>query len=105
MLDLSFNFFRYLVSKSWHDQCLWGGAAQVRCNAERPEQAGFGAIQPAGKAGEGSGHSTWLLTVHLRYLCAVKGTVRPSALIVGAEREGECLSSPQHHTHSSCQQG
>lgn len=30
ILDLFFNFFRYFVSKSWHEQCLWGGAAQVR---------------------------------------------------------------------------
>lgn len=29
ILDLFFNFFRYFVSKSWHEQCLWGGAAQV----------------------------------------------------------------------------
>jgi hypothetical protein len=30
LLDLGANFFRYFVSKNWHDQCLWGGAAQVR---------------------------------------------------------------------------
>jgi hypothetical protein len=30
ILDLFFNFFRYFVSKAWHEQCLWGGAAQVR---------------------------------------------------------------------------
>lgn len=28
--DLFCNFFRYFVSKGWHEQCLWGGAAQVR---------------------------------------------------------------------------
>jgi hypothetical protein len=29
LLDLSANFVRYFVSQKWHDQCLWGGAAQV----------------------------------------------------------------------------
>jgi hypothetical protein len=38
MLDLAFNFFRYLVSKSWHDQCLWGGAAQVRGSTDLCQQ-------------------------------------------------------------------
>lgn len=33
ILDLFFNFFRYFVSKSWHEQCLWGGAAQVSCSS------------------------------------------------------------------------
>eukprot|EP00775_Hariotina_reticulata_P010174 gene10174-10334_t len=30
LLDLGLNFFRYFVSKPWHDKCLWGGAAQMK---------------------------------------------------------------------------
>ncbi|KAF6255089.1 Reticulon-domain-containing protein [Scenedesmus sp. NREL 46B-D3] len=30
MADLFANFFRYFVSKPWHDKCLWGGAAQMK---------------------------------------------------------------------------
>jgi hypothetical protein len=83
------------------------GVEQHRYAATQSAQSRrvLGPFNLLAKQENGSGHSTWLLTVHLRYLCAVKGTVRPSALILGAEREGECLSSPQHHTRSSCQQG
>jgi hypothetical protein len=30
LADLFANFFRYFVSKTWHDKCLWGGAAQMK---------------------------------------------------------------------------
>jgi hypothetical protein len=30
LADLFANFFRYFVSKPWHDKCLWGGAAQMK---------------------------------------------------------------------------
>eukprot|EP00879_Flechtneria_rotunda_P007148 GHRR01007501.1.p1 GENE.GHRR01007501.1~~GHRR01007501.1.p1 ORF type:complete len:308 (+),score=98.45 GHRR01007501.1:213-1136(+) len=30
LLDVGANFFRYFVSKPWHDKCLWGGAAQMK---------------------------------------------------------------------------
>lgn len=30
LADLCANFFRYFVSKPWHDKCLWGGAAQMK---------------------------------------------------------------------------
>jgi hypothetical protein len=49
------------------------------------------------------GHSTWILTIHVRYLCVYGvGTVCPTALVLGVRKERMTVL-PHHHppTHNN----